>query len=160
MLCISTSELVLRTMFTGWNQFFGVKKRLRVSPKCWQAPLLCMFSWYFVVHSFLFFPFVMKKDEKTCFSTRKKNWPANGMQSNGSLVEIHNIHSFLWLALKIDPFNLTTYKAEELSKITILTGSHIGLSSAGKAVHDLMHLIYVYFCRILKFILYNITHPF
>ena len=121
-----------------------------------------------VMHVFLifccaflsFFPFVMKKDEKTCFSTRKKNWPANGMQSNGSLVEIHNIHSFLWLALKIDPFNLTTYKAEELSKITILTGSHIGLSSAGKAVHDLMHLIYVYFCIILKFILYNITHPF
>ena len=101
-----------------------------------------------------------KKMKKLVLAPEKKNWPANGMQSNGSLVEIHNIHSFLWLALKIDPFNLTTYKAEELSKITILTGSHIGLSSAGKAVHDLMHLIYVYFCIILKFILYNITHPF
>ena len=54
------SEKLIKVFFTfslGVNLLLGVNQGLRVTPKRWSTPLLCMFFLLFFALSFLFFSF-------------------------------------------------------------------------------------------------------
>ena len=106
MLCISTSKCVLRTPFAGWNQLFA-------------------FFLYFIAcfcTALIYFWFIC------VFASKNWFWPANGMRSTRSLVEIHNkcnycvlyvIHWYEMLTCSnksVCLFNTFRYVVDELSK--------------------------------------------